>query len=248
MPSTSETGHAKNVANFEDLISFCNGYGATYNPSKEALKIPSLQTQLTASQNVLKDTKVTQTAFNNATNARMDAFKPLKSYATKIINALDSTDASDETVKDARTINRKLQGQRATPKATPAQPPVEGEPALPDKTISTSQQSYDQQIEYLDKLLELLTSDSNYTPNETDLTIAAIQTKLTALKTANTAVVDTYTNWSNSRIARQNTLYNTLTGLVNTALDVKKYVKSVYGATSPQYKQVSKLEFKNRKD
>ena len=36
MPSTSETGHAKNVANFEDLISFCNGYGATYNPSKDA--------------------------------------------------------------------------------------------------------------------------------------------------------------------------------------------------------------------
>ena len=39
MASNSETGHAKNVANFEDLISFCNGYGATYNPSKEALTI-----------------------------------------------------------------------------------------------------------------------------------------------------------------------------------------------------------------
>lgn len=28
MPSTLETGHAKNVANFEDLISFCIGYEA----------------------------------------------------------------------------------------------------------------------------------------------------------------------------------------------------------------------------
>ena len=108
MPSTSETGHAKNVVNFEDLISFCNGCGASYNPSKEALKIANLQTQLTASQNVLKDVKSTQTAFNNATNTRMDAFKTLKSYATKIINALDATDASAETVKDARSINRKL--------------------------------------------------------------------------------------------------------------------------------------------
>ena len=35
--------HAKNVANFEDLISFCNGYGATYNPSKDALTIAKLQ-------------------------------------------------------------------------------------------------------------------------------------------------------------------------------------------------------------
>ncbi len=248
MPSTSETGHAKNVANFEDLISFCNGYGATYNPSKEALKIPSLQTQLTASQNVLKDTKVTQTAFNNATNTRMDAFKPLKAYATKIINALDSTDASAETVKDARTIIRKLQGQRATPKAPPTPPPAGGGEAIPDKTISTSQQSYDQQIEHFDKLLELLISDSNYKPNEPDLSIASIQAKLAVLKTANTSVVEAYTNWSNSRIARRTILYNALTGLVNTALDVKKYVKSVYGASSPQYKQVSKLEFRNRKD
>ena len=46
MASTSETGHAKNVANFETLISFCAGYGATYNPSKANLKVPALQTQL----------------------------------------------------------------------------------------------------------------------------------------------------------------------------------------------------------
>ena len=126
MPSTSETGHAKNVANFEDLISFCNGYGASYNPSKEALKIANLQTQFISSKNVLKEVKTTQTAFNNATNSRMDIFKPLKSLATKIINALDATDASAETVKDARTINRKLQGQRATPNAATPPPPVAG--------------------------------------------------------------------------------------------------------------------------
>jgi hypothetical protein len=248
MSSTSETGHAKNVANFEDLISFCNGYGASYNPSKEAFKIANLQTQLTSSQNVLKEVKTAETAFNNATNIRMDLFKPLKSFATKIINALDATDASAETMKDARTINRKLQGQRVTPKAPPAQPPVAGETPLLDKTISSSQQSYDQLIEHFDKLIELLASDSNYKPNEKELALPALQAKLTEFKTANTAVVDSYTNWSNSRIARKTALYNLLTGLVNTALDVKKYIKSVYGATSPQYKQVSKLQFKNRKD
>ena len=29
MASTSEVGHAKNVANFQDLIEFVTGYGAT---------------------------------------------------------------------------------------------------------------------------------------------------------------------------------------------------------------------------
>ena len=40
MASTSEVGHAKNVANFQDLIEFVTGYGATYNPSKSSLKLP----------------------------------------------------------------------------------------------------------------------------------------------------------------------------------------------------------------
>jgi len=32
MASTIETGHAKNVANFQHLIAFVKGYGEMYNP------------------------------------------------------------------------------------------------------------------------------------------------------------------------------------------------------------------------
>jgi hypothetical protein len=35
--------------------------------------------------------------------------------------------------------------------------------------------------------------------------------------------------------------------LVDTAFDVKKYIKSVYGATSPQYKQISSIPFSRPK-
>jgi hypothetical protein len=245
MPSTSETGHAKNVANFEDLISFCNAYGATYNPSKAAFKIPALQTQFTAAQTAINAVKSSQTAFNNATNSRQDAFKPLKPLATKIINALEATDASVQTIKDAKTINRKIQGKKATkPKTTPS----DGSTTPTDKTISSSQQSYDQLIEHFSKLIELLASETNYTPNEADLTVAALQTKLAELKTLNTALVESYTKFSNSLIERNNVLYNALTGLVPTALDIKKYIKSIFGATSAQFKQVNGLEFKVRKD
>ncbi len=153
---------------------------------------------------------------------------------------------SAEAVKDARTINRKIQGQRAT--AKPVEKPVaEGATPPADKTISTSQQSYDQQIEHFSKLIELLSADSNYNPNEVDLKVSTNQAKLDQLKATNTAVIEGYTNWSNSRISRNAALYSPLTGIVNTALDIKKYVKSIFGATSPQFKQVSKLEFKTVK-
>lgn len=48
---------------------------------------------------------------------------------------------------------------------------------------------------------------------------------------------------SNARISRNKTFYDAETGLVKLSGDVKKYVKSVYGAISPEFKQVSGLSF-----
>jgi len=163
---------------------------------------------------------------------------------TRIINALDSTDASAETVKDARTINRKIQGQRAG-KNTTEQPVPEDQEPPSDKKISASQQSYDQLVEHFTRLLKILETEPSYAPNETDLTVSANMSKLAELKNVNGEVIDRFTDLDNSRIRRDRTLYSPLTGLVNTALDVKKYVKSVFKATSPEYKQVHGLNFKN---
>ena len=40
MASTSETGHVKNVANFENLITTVKSYGESYKPIKTVLTIP----------------------------------------------------------------------------------------------------------------------------------------------------------------------------------------------------------------
>jgi hypothetical protein len=85
MASTSETGHAKNVANFAELIGFCNGYGAAYNPSKASIKIAALQTLLSNAQNALASVKVTKTEFDNATNVREVAFTLLKKLITRVV-------------------------------------------------------------------------------------------------------------------------------------------------------------------
>lgn len=87
MASTSETGHAKNVANFQDLIAFVAGYGATYNPSKNALKLPQHNALYTSSQASLADVVTKNTAYNNKVNERVVAFKDLKSLSTRLINA-----------------------------------------------------------------------------------------------------------------------------------------------------------------
>ena len=113
MASTSETGHAKNVANFQDLISFVTGYGATYNPNKNALKLPQLNALYKASQGSLADVVTKNTAYNNKVNERVIAFKELKSLSTRLINALQTTDATSQKIADAKAFNKKMQGVRA---------------------------------------------------------------------------------------------------------------------------------------
>ena len=238
MASTSEKGHAKNVANFQDLIAFVTGYGATYNPNKNALKLPQLTTLYTASQANLADVITKNTAFNNKVNERVVAFKNLKPLATRLINALETTDATSERIADAKAFNKKIQGSRAKATETPVDPnaPV-------PKTISTSQQSYDQKIQHLAGIISVLQTEPSYAPNENELKIVNLTAKQADLTAKNSAVATAYTNISNSRIARDTTIYGTDTGLVNIASEVKKYVKSVYGASSPQFAQVKGIEF-----
>jgi len=245
---TSETGHAKNVAKFEELISFCTGYGTAYNPTKSSIKIVAMNTLLTNVRNTLQTVKATKTVYDNATNAREIAFANLKKLSTRVVNALGATDAVKQTVDDAKTINRKIQGKRADNiKTLPVTPPAEGTTPTEVIQISVSQQSYDSLIDNFSKLIVSVTAEPLYIPNETDLKVTALNTLLTNLKTSNTAVINATPSYRSAIITRNTTLYQPATGLVDTALEVKKYVKSVFGARSQQYAEISGLEFKKLK-
>jgi len=240
MASASERGHAKNAALFERLISFCADYGAAYNPSKAEISLAALTALRTNALNSLGTANTTKTAFINAVNVRTTAFAPLKKLSAKIINALEAAGAADPLAKDAKSINRKIQGKRnrVKPKS----------PAAEDKTISASQRYGDSLLEHFTKLIELLSAEPTYAPNETDLQVSALIIRLGDLKIANTAVINAYANYNNARITRNAILYSAVGGLAGIAGEVKKYVKSVFGAGSPQFKQVSKLVFKKAKD
>ncbi len=238
MASTSEVGHAKNVANFQDLIEFVTGYGATYNPSKSSLKLAQLVALKATAETKLTDVISKNTNYNNKVNERMVAFSNLKSLSTRLVNALQTTDATTQTINDAKTFNRKMQGKKASASQTPTDPNAPA-PA----TISTSQQSYDQLIQHLTGLKSVLEEEPSYTPNETELQVATIDAKIADLTAKNTAVSTAYTNISNSRISRNETLYTSDNGIFETASEVKKYIKSVFGASSPQYNQVSGIKF-----
>ena len=242
MASTSETGHAKNVTNFQSLISFVTGYGAIYNPTKSKLQLANLITKHATGQTDIGIVITDNTNYNNKVNERFAEFSDVKSLSTRLTNALETTDASPEKIKDAKGFNRKMQGKRASTITAPIDPNT---PA--PSTISSSQQSYDQQIQHLAGLNSVLLSEPSYIPNETILQTATVTAKINTLTTKNNEVATAYTQVSNSRIQRDKTIYGKEDGIVDIALEVKKYVKSLFGATSPEYAQISGIEFKRTK-
>lgn len=235
MASKSETGHAKNVANFETLISFCTAYGTAYNPSKETLTLQALNNLLTFARKSMSDAINSKNQLDLVINERQIKFAPLKKTTTRVVNSLSVSHASKETVEDAKSINKKIQGKRSS--------------AMPDegsekKVISTSQQSFDSVLDNFTKLVDLVASEPDYKPNETELQAQTLKTYTQELQTANTAVINATTVYSNSKIERDKVLYADNSGMVDIALDVKLYVKSVFGSSSPQYKQISKISFR----
>jgi hypothetical protein len=248
MASTTETGHANNVANFESLIISATAFGTSYNPSKESIKLTALQILLTNSKETLNSLNISQSAYSNAVAARESAFEPFSKLITRVNNALKASDTTVQVDESAQIIVRKLQGRRASAKITDEEKKALEAEGKEVNQISATQLSYDSRLENLDKLIMLLESVPYYKPNEEDLKVESLKSLQTDLRAKNNDVVVASIQLSNARIARNKLLYKPLTGLVDTAFDFKVYIKSVFGATSPQYKQISKLKFVDKKD
>lgn len=247
MASTSETGHAKNVANLEKLITNVTGLGTVYNPSKETIKLPALNTLLASAKGVINDVNAAEPAYKNAVSARELAFKPLSKLITRVNNSLKASDSSSQVDDSAMTLVRKLQGRRSTPKMTDEEKQAAEAEGKEVKESSSSQMSYDSRLDNFDKLIKLLASEPEYAPNETELSVDGLTALYNDLSSKNLAVTTADVPLTNARITRNNVLYTPLTGVIDISVDVKTYVKSVFGATSPQYKSISGLTLVNRK-
>ena len=243
MTNTSETGHAKNVTNLESLITSIIALETSYNPSRDSIKLPALQALLTASKESLNAVNIAQATYSNAVAARKVAFEPFGKLITRVMNSLKASGTSTPVVQSARTIVRKLQGRRASAKITEEEKKALEAEGKEVNQISASQMSFDNRIENFDRLIMLLSSIPLYNPNEEELKVETLKALHNQLKEKNSEVILPIVQLSNSRMTRNKILYSENTGLVDVALDSKTYIKSIFGATSPQYKQISKLRF-----
>jgi hypothetical protein len=119
---------------------------------------------------------------------------------------------------------------------------TEGKPIVEK---STSQMSIDSRLSNFEKYITLLSSIAAYVPNEEELKITTLKALNDNLIAKNNAANLAAANVKNYRNLRNKIMYTPNTGLVDVTVDIKNYIKSVFGVSSPEYKAISGLKFVN---
>ena len=237
--SKIESGHAKNAANFGRLINVVEGYGAKYNPTVTELAVAKLKIMRNNIDATLLSVANAEVPYRVTVDKRQEAFDGMSKLATRVANAL-AVVGSEREIKDAKNLIKKIRGDGKA-KVKPA------DPAKDAKGNSTSQLSYDNRVANFKALVALLGGIPAYRPNEADLKVIALNAYLDNLPGLGDTVNKAAVGLSKARAERDNLLYAKGSGAIDMGLKAKKYVKSVFGAASPEYKRIAKIELKNQR-
>lgn len=239
MASTSETGHAKNVANFRELITRVEKLGNAYIPVNSGLQLEALKGLHLSADQSMKAVSEALSRYARAVDAREAAFEPLGKLVTRALNMFKISVQHPGEIDSAASLAKKIRGGTGS-KAAPA----EGEPAI---KRSNSQKSYDMMVEHFSQFIDVLTANPGYAPNEEDLKVESLSAFLAGLKSKTQAVNEAEALLDAARSQRNNLLYTRGNGLIDVAMDVKSYVKGALIATAPQYQPILSLQFRSIK-
>ena len=231
--------HIKTVEAFGKLMGICTGYGGSFNPGRPNLQANAMAALTDHARQVMGEFHTAQTTFNNATNRREVAFKDIQRLGTRIVSALKASGASKLTIADAQASVRKLTGQQRTNRL-----PVASEAATPKpKTRIAGGMDYGTLAYHFAKLVETVSAEASYQPNEAELSVAGLTSQVANLQQLNGSVNEASAQLSNVRKKRNALLYDSTNSVVDTGNAVKQYVRAAYGPASEQNKEVKRIRF-----
>jgi len=237
MPATSERSIAQHIGNFKLVIDKCSTFGAQYNPSNPLLTIPSLTGSWSNTITLHETYTGLLMASKHPVNARQALFRKAILITTRSYNYYLSTAASDAAKRDAKGIADRLRGHGIKI------------PKLADGTkdpnhISNSRQGFSSRTEAMMELALFFAADPNYNPNEPELQASALIALANQMQTTTDNLSATLAPVIAARITRDNALNHQITGIYALVKAVKKYVKAVFGPSSPEYRSISRINFR----
>ena len=239
----SESGDMKLIGNFGQLIELVS-LDPNYNPANPALPAPALNTRKTAGMAAVTSLGQAEAAYKAVVNDRQYLFETVPSVMTRSGNMLKASGADQKIMDDAKTVQRKITGQRKTPKAKVDPNTPQNETT---KTHSVSQQSFVSITGNVEDYVAIVETVAGYKPNEASLTVAGLKALVADLKAKNDAVNAAFAALSVARGQRDQLLYTNDDSIVNIAQLVKAYVQAALGRDSQLFKSIKGIEFKRPK-
>ena len=233
--------HVNNVQSFEKLLGICTGYGGSYNPGKQNLRVENLTNLLMQAREKLLQVSVAKSSHEQAQNDREIAFAEMRQFTSRILAELKSSGALPQTIADALVVARKIRGYAKGEK--PVVPTEEKATVSEAVTRKRNSADFGNTTAYFEKLLQTLGNEPMYEPAKPEFQMDALQATLAHLRQVNAAVVTAYVAWSNARRERNNFLYLAPGSLHTTAMAVKQQVKATFGYTSEATALVRKIRF-----
>jgi hypothetical protein len=249
MASTTETGHARNVANFQNLVNAVANMGDAYKPTNDLIKLPALQKKLASSQAANSAVKDPLAQYNRVVSERAGLFQPLNGRTTQLLAIFQGTDALQQVKDFAKTTANKIRGSKGKAKQEAPPPPADEDPNAPPSEVkeegnhSVSQRSFVMQTDNFETFIGILAAEPSYKPAEENLQVATLQALLASMKAHNNSVDISFKALKKVRTVRNTEFYTAKTGLVDVALAVKNYTKGAFSTKDERYKGIKGLKF-----
>ena len=254
MPNFCETGHAKNLANYFDLIACLPKLGEGYNPPGTELSIEALTAagkRATAAHN---DVTSIEIDLRQLVATRNLVFTEMQSTSKRVRDFLLILKTDERTINAAKSLVGKINGYSKSKSktdegagiATLTEVNADGESSTDKNTrsISTAQLSFDMRCENFGKLVMLVEQHPSYECNEAALQAKTLRQQYNGIFEANRNVYSAEHDIEKARLLRNDLLYGNSDCICNLASNIKTYIKAAFGSASREYEMVKSYEIK----
>ncbi len=245
MPKTiskSELGHAKFLESVERLIAADATLDAAKLNAPADLKSDALATMRTDAVARFEKVGDSVAKWRTVALARQTDADKIPAMASQAVALLTAQGASAETIEDARSYVRKIQGAGGKkPKDDPNTPDVDES----EKGISKSQQSNAAKLGFFGELIEFLEAQSIYANvKNAGFTIADLRAFKDSTQTKHDSSITSATVLSVDRSDRNGVFYTNADSVLSRAKRYKALVRGAYGANSSEFALVNAIPFR----
>ena len=223
----------RTAGSFDKVLASCKQIGERYQPKARELSIAAMSGLFERSQQTMKAVITKQAAHRIATFNRRESFDELPGLAVRIARMLSTLSIPEDKLAAIVSLKNQLRASRRKKREMPNEEPVA------EQKRGASIRHFDAQIRIFEKMVQVLKAIGGYDPNEADLKLSTLQSKVADLQSKCQAVVEAEAALDDARTKRDQVFHGPK-GMTRTMRAAKDYVRSVFGFASPEATRMTK--------